>query len=313
MRTVDVHPPLARTLRPVPALVLMARPSQVALVVLVALAGALLGAWRGSAAAPDTPAMAALLGLALLLPATIATHWANEAADAETDARSQRTAFSGGSGALARSGLAASVPLRLAVAVAAGTALVAAAIVAAGALAPLAGTLLLLGLAGGLAYSLPPVAAMRRGWGEPLNALLGGLLLPLYGVAVMQGTVGPLDAVAFLPFTVTVFCSVMATAWPDRAADAATGKHTLQVRWPVPRLRALHLAATVAWVGGSFAVIALDALPMAGAGLLIAPLLLLGHVRYTRGGSPWPSVAAMVLHVAITAITVALALAGWRP
>jgi 1,4-dihydroxy-2-naphthoate polyprenyltransferase len=55
------------------------------------------------------------------------------------------------------------------------------------------------GLRGGHAYSLPPVAAMRRGSGEILNALLGGLLLPLFGVAIERGTVAPLDVLAFLP------------------------------------------------------------------------------------------------------------------
>ena len=33
---------------------------------------------------------------------------------------------------------------------------------------------MLAGLGGSLMYSLPPLAAMRHGWGEPLNALLEG-------------------------------------------------------------------------------------------------------------------------------------------
>ena len=51
-------------------------------------------------------------------------------------------------------------------------------------------TLVLLGRCA-LFYSLPPIAAMRHGWGEPLNAVLGGMLLPLAGVAVVTGSVGP--------------------------------------------------------------------------------------------------------------------------
>ena len=74
---------------PVRALLLMARPSQVALVVLVYATGVLLGVWRGSTSGHGTGA--AGLGLLLLLPVTIAVHWANEAADAATDARSVRT------------------------------------------------------------------------------------------------------------------------------------------------------------------------------------------------------------------------------
>jgi 1,4-dihydroxy-2-naphthoate octaprenyltransferase len=52
-----------------------------------------------------------------------------------------------------------------------------------------AGLLLMAGVVGGLAYSVAPVALMRRGAGEAVNAILGGLLLPLYGVASATGRV----------------------------------------------------------------------------------------------------------------------------
>lgn len=289
------------------ALVLMARPSQVALVVLVFAAGALLAAWRGTAVAADTATVAS--ALLLLLGASIAVHWANEAADAATDARSRRTAFSGGSGALEASRLTADLPLRLALGLGAVTLVVGVAGAATGALAPAALLLLVAGLGGGLAYSLPPIAAMRRGMGEPLNALLGGLVLPLYGVAVAAGGVEPADVLAFLPFTCVVLCSVLATAWPDREADSATGKRTLQVRWPVPRLRRLHASAMGAWLIATLGVVAAGALPFAAAGLAVAPLLLLGHAWYTTERSPWPSVAAMVALIGIIAITLLVALA----
>jgi 1,4-dihydroxy-2-naphthoate octaprenyltransferase len=285
----------------------MARPSQVALVILVFAAGALLGAWRGPVS--DADAWSVTSGLVLLVMATVAVHWANEAADAATDARSRRTAFSGGSGALAASGLSPGVPLRLALALAGLTAVVAVALAAAGAIATPTLVLLLAGLAGGLAYSLPPVAAMRRGPGELLNALLGGLALPLYGVAVVTGGLEPLDVLAFLPFTCVVLCSVLATAWPDREADAATGKRTLQVRWSVGRLRRLHAAGMTAWLVTTLAVIAADALPLPAAGLLVAPLLLLGHAWYTTDRSPWPSVAALVGSIGITTVALLVGLA----
>jgi 1,4-dihydroxy-2-naphthoate octaprenyltransferase len=297
----------ARPIGTLHALGLMARPSQVALVVLVFTAGALLGAWRGPVA--DADGWSVTIGLVLLLMATVAVHWANEGADAATDARSRRTAFSGGSGALAASGVAPDLPLRLALALAIGTTAAAVALAAAGAIASPALLLLLVGLGGGLAYSLPPVAAMRRGLGEPLNALLGGLALPLYGVAVVAGEVEPLDVLAFLPFTFVVLCSVLATAWPDREADAETGKRTLQVRWPIALLRALHATGMAAWLVTTLAVIATGALPFPAAGLLVAPLLLLGHAWYTTDRSPWPSVAAMVASIGITTATVLAGLA----
>jgi len=299
MRTVNmtlaVGPPIGRT----HALVAMARPSQLTLVVLVYATGLLLGVARG---ATVDDARVAVVSVLLLL-AAVASHWANEAADAETDARSVRTPFSGGSGALARSTLDPSVPLRLSLTLAVGVGLVAVAALAAGWLGALAASLLLVGLVGGLAYSLPPVAAMRRGWGEPLNALLGGLALPLFGVAVMRDRIEPLDVLAFLPFTAIAWCSVMATAWPDRAADGATGKLTLQVRWPAARLQRLHAAIAAAWLALTVLAIVADAAPGAVAGLAVLPLVLLGVARYTRRTSPWASVAAMVLCISITTVT----------
>ena len=287
------------------ALVAMARPSQVALIVLVWSSGVLLGVAR-----PDTPAIRPTdlgVALVLLLAAAVAAHWANEAADAETDAGSVRTRFSGGSGALARSDMGASLPLRLSLGLAVTVAITGVIAVVVGALTVAAAFLLGAGLAGGLAYSLPPVAAMRRGWGEVLNMLLGALLLPLFGVAVVRGGIDPLDVLAFLPFAAVTLGSVMATAWPDRMADAATGKRTLQVRWRPRRLRGVYAALAAVWLCSTLLAIAVEAAPplAAAAGLLVLPLVVLGTVRYTRTEDPWPSVVAMVGSIAL--MTVALA------
>ena len=263
MRAIDLTPPAAAPLGTIRALVAMARPSQIALIVLVYLMGALLGAWRGVPAALERERRGrGLAGPGAAVPAAVATHWANEAADAETDARSVRTPFSGGSGALLRPAWCPALPCTLSLLTAGGVALVAGVAGVSGALpGPGHVVLLLVGLAGGLAYSLPPVAAMRRGWGEVLNALLGALALPLYGVAVVRGDVVALDVVAVLPFTSVTLCSVLATAWPDREADAATGKRTLQVRWPAARLRRLGWAATIGWLLATLAAATLEAAP----------------------------------------------------
>ena len=114
---------------------------------------------------------------------------------------------------------------------------------------------------------------MRRGWGEPLNALLGGMLLPLFGVAVVAGTISVDAVVAFMPFVFVVLLSVMSTAWPDRAADAATGKRTMQVRRSPRELRLIALAATLGFGVATLLTAATAALPYAMAGLLVAPFL----------------------------------------
>lgn len=55
------------------------------------------------------------------------------------------------------------------------------------------------------------------------------------------------DVLSFLPFAFVTFCSVMATAWPDRAADGRTGKLTLQVRLAPAWLRLIHGVSAAAW------------------------------------------------------------------
>jgi 1,4-dihydroxy-2-naphthoate polyprenyltransferase len=296
------HPHLGR-LR---ALVAMVRPTQLALVVAIAGNGLLLALWRSPRASEELGAAA--LALALLLIAAMAVHLANEAADDETDRLSRRTPFSGGSGALAASDMGPRVPLAISLSMAAIVTLAAAASTITGLLSPLACVLLWLGLAGGLAYSLPPFEAMRRGWGETLNAVLGGLLLPLFMLSALVGTVTVVDVLAFTPFLLVVFASVMATAWPDRAADAATGKATMQVRLTPTTLRRIHALAAAGFVAATFVVAAAAAKPLALAGLLVTPLLVMGTARYTRSESPLANVGAMVGLALITTVTLSISL-----
>ena len=285
------------------ALVAMTRPSQVALIMVIYLDGVLLAAWRGSTI-PNALASVAV-GLVLVALVAVAAHLANEAADHATDRLTRRTPYSGGSGALEASGLDARVPLKGAVLAAVVVVALTGLLVVAGQLPGAAAALLLLGLAGALGYSLPPVAAMRRGWGEPLNALVGGLLLPLSGVAVLAGTLEMLDVIAFLPLLLVSFASVLATAWPDRAADVATGKATMQVRLPTLTLRRIHAFASGAAVLAMVLAAASGAMPLALLGLLVLPALVLGLRDYTRRESPLPNVVVMVGLVAIQTVVLA--------
>lgn len=286
----------------------MTRPSQIALVLVVFVNGALLATWR---AAPEAATLGVIVpaGLLVILSAA-AVHLVNESADAETDRLTARTPFSGGSGALALSQLAPTVPLRLGLGLAALVVVVTLPVAFAGLLAPAATGLLLLGLLGGLAYSLPPVAAMRRGWGEPLNALLGALILPLFGVSAVAGRVEAVDVIAFAPFTFVAFASVLATAWPDRIADAATGKHTLQARLAPRNLVRLALGANLAFVVSTALSMATGAMPFAAAGLVVTPLLVVGLVRYTHVATPIANVAAMVGLAILTAVVLTVGIAS---
>lgn len=284
------------------------RPSQVALVVLVyglgvgmTTVGPPLVVGDATATGPADVLASdflarVLTGVSALLPVTITIHYANEYADAETDALTDRTPFSGGSGALVRTGLPAAF-LRTATVLAFAVAVVAMAAGAASAALSLeAICVLLVLLVAGLAYSLPPVAFVRRGVGEFANAILGGTLLPIYGITVLS-TPARGAWLAVVPFTLVVGCNLLATHWPDRKADAAVGKRTLAVRWPAGRLRrAFAVLSTLAglltlglWVGGVFPT------AVGVAHLVVAPFLVWSGVVLTRQRSPAPAVIAMVL------------------
>ena len=244
-----------------------------------------------------------LVGALGLIAAALAIHYANEFADADTDALTNRTPFSGGSGALVETGLPAA-SLRRPLAVACGLAVaVALGGAAAGPLSPEAAGLLLVALVVGMGYSLPPVALVRRGYGEPTNMLLGGLVLPVYGTAVVASP-RPAAALAVVPFTLLVGCNLLAVHWPDRDADAAVGKQTLAVRWPPSRIRRAFAVLAVGAGASTVGLWLMGVVPdtVAVAHLAPVPLLVRGWTTLTRDRDPLPAVAAMVVLAVTTTI-----------
>lgn len=284
------------------------RPSQLALIGLLYVLGIGMATTGGPVVADDATvhtlddvlapgfSMRVAAGAVALLPVAIAVHYANEYADADTDALTDRTPFSGGSGALAETGLPVSfirVATVVACVVAVGTTLSG---VVTGGLPLDAVCILLVVLVAGIAYSVPPVALVRRGVGEPVNAALGGLLLPVYGVAVVATPTG-FAALALLPFTFVVGCNLLAVHWPDRRADEAVGKRTLAVRWGPGRIRlafaVLAVLAAIVTVGLRWGGILPDAVALAH--LAPVPFLAWGWTTLTRQENPLPAVTAMVV------------------
>jgi 1,4-dihydroxy-2-naphthoate octaprenyltransferase len=269
----------------------MARPSHLLLIMCVYGFGATV-AW-GMGRSPDMKMLVA--GALVLLLVSASVHFANEYADAETDAHTQRTLFSGGSGALKRYGLPRRLPLGAAWMSLILGGIGAAAFYRVGMLSPISFILLGMGSFFGWMYSLPPLAFAWRGWGELVNASLGGVLLPLYGFATQTARIDPAAVMACLPFAGLVFNNLLATQWADRSADAAVGKFTLAVRWPSRRLRWLYLivlGATALAVVSSHGWL-VPALASWGSALAL-PLSIWGLARYARRRDPFPSVAAMV-------------------
>lgn len=269
----------------------MSRPSQLLLIVAVYALGVAIARGLGAPLTPDT----VLAGLLALLPVAASVHYVNEFADHETDRLTERTLFSGGSGALAATGLDRELALRAAIAtLGVGTVLTAGLLFAGLLSAWMVGLLSLIALLG-WQYSVGPLALSRRGLGEVDNALLGGLLLPHYGAAALAP---PSLAVCYavVPFTLLVFCNLLATQWPDRHADAKVGKRTLPTRWSPRRLRRVYLL-TALLAFASLVALTGSVLPplVATAGFLALPFLLWGAATFTRDEWPFPTVAGMVV------------------
>lgn len=266
----------------------MSRPDQLLMVTLAYTLGATIAVGRGVPLARFEYGA----GLVALLPVAASIHLANEYADYETDRRTVRTRFSGGSGALVELDL----PRWLPLAVACGTLPIGLLVGVIWLPRLLDVGLLLLGATLGWMYSLPPLALAWRGLGEIDNALLGGTGLPLYGYAVQVGRIDLGLILIVMPFTLVVFVNLLDTTWPDRQADAAVGKRTLATRWSPDRLRLLYgLTATIAFA--LLVPLAWVAVPVqvAVASLIALPFIVWGWLRYTRTRSPFPTVAGMVL------------------
>jgi len=272
------------------ALFRMARPQMIAAGLLVYALGVIMGA--RAAGAVDWPAMGA--GVIALLAANLCAHFADEFADRDTDALSQRTWFSGGSGVLP-SGLVPADFAWRAACVAAGCALAASVTFAGlGLLGPAALGIILIGLAGGWCYSMPPLALERRGLGEVTNAVLGAMLIPLLGFATQRGTPTPEAVAGLLPvFTITLV-NLLGVHWADRQADAAVGKGTLAVMLGA-RVRLVHHLLTALTYGLTWALAGVVLPPsVVLAVMLTLPISLWATITFTRRERDGASSAAMV-------------------
>lgn len=207
------------------ALFQMARPQMIAAGVLVYALGVLMGAHAAQAVH--------------WLAANLCAHYADEYADRDVDALSQRTWFSGGSGVLPAGSVTPALALRAA-AVSGLIAIGAAALFGAmGVLTPAALAIAALGLIGSWCYSMPPLALERRGLGEITNTALGALLIPLLGFASQTGAPTADAVLALLPVCAITLANLLGVHWADRRPDAAVGKRTLVIQLGA-RVRSVH-------------------------------------------------------------------------
>jgi 1,4-dihydroxy-2-naphthoate octaprenyltransferase len=270
---------------------LMSRPSHLLLIIFVYFVGGAMALAQG--AELDSAQLG--FGILPLVLVSVSIHYANEYSDFETDSLTTRTPFSGGSGALPSSDLSpelAIVAARISLAI--GVLLSVYGLML-NRIELVAVLLLFSGVVLGWMYSLPPLKLAWKGWGELDNALAGGMALPLFGFTVAAGRLNIAVVAACLPFVALVFLNLLATTWPDREADATVGKNTLAVLWPVDRLRELYWGVAVGFllvipllIGWSIPAV------VAWTSFLVAPLVIISGIVYTRRQSPLAAVAAMV-------------------
>lgn len=171
----------------------------------------------------------AVIGLAIMVSATLASHYANEFADVDTDTITRRTWFSGGSGVLPAKVVPRSWAINSALILVFITIILTAASFYFKIL-PLSGVIIVaIGLIGGWFYSMPPLRLEKTSWGEVDNALLGGFLMPLIAYIPQIGGFTLKEIIILIPIVFAVFVNLLGVHWSDRKADAAVGKKTLVV------------------------------------------------------------------------------------
>jgi len=249
-----------------------------------------------------------LLAQVMVTSFHLMVHFANDYYDQDTDAITVRTAWSGGSGVLPNGELPAWVALAAAIACAGcGTIVVVAEV--------LAGNVVLaaLGVAIGIlgwAYSAPPMRLLARGLGELDTIVVVAMLVPLAGYATFAGTLGAHAFAATLPGACAMFAMMLTVEIPDVAADAATGKRNLVVRWGAGRAvltaRLLAAAAVVMLVlVGAFAFASLPVALLAA----VPVAAIAGAYAAVERLRALPLISPELLGVGLYAITTCAALA----
>ncbi len=106
--------------------------------------------------------------------------------------------------------------------------------------------LLWIGIAGfllGWGYSAPPLQLNSRGFGEAAVALGFGVLTPLGAWFVQTGEMAVYPVLIGLPMALLVMNILVINQFPDREADAASGKHHWVVRLGVDKAPWIYLGA----------------------------------------------------------------------
>jgi len=212
------------------------------------LTGGLLGFALGAAVARYDGAyidwQVYVLGQMMVSSFHLMVHYANDYYDRFCDESAERTAWSGGSGALLEGGLSPRIALNAAFVCAGVGAFAIAVFAISAAFVPALVGLLIAILC--WSYSAPPMRLLARGWGELDTAVIIGLLFPLAGYVTFTHMPAPRLFASALPSIAAVIVLMFCVEYPDVDSDRATGKMNLVARLGRERARYLIYAAVAA-------------------------------------------------------------------
>lgn len=113
------------------------------------------------------------------------------------------------------------------------------------------------------AYSAPPLRLSGRGLGEMTVGAAFGILVPLGSYMVLAGQAAWSAVAAGLPYALLISAVLIAAQFPDRMADARSGKRNWIVRLGPERGRVLYAAVAVLAWGSLIVLVAAGAMPSA--------------------------------------------------
>ena len=160
------------------------------------------------------------------------------------------------------------------------------------------------------AYGFRPLALAYRGYGEAVQGIGCGVVLPLMGWVTQQGGVEGFPWLALVPAFVLGVASNITTALPDAPADAAAHKHTWPVRFGSRRARK-HSLQLVA-IGTLLTPVVLPGLSHAGLAMvqILPALALLLNLRGLRSADA-ENRSACRRFVLLNALAIQLVLVAW--
>ena len=122
-------------------------------------------------------------------------------------------------------------------------------------------------------YNRPPLQLSYRGHGEVLQGLGCGVLLPLIGYYLQQGSLAAFSWLALIPLYLVFHAGNIVTALPDYASDKAGNKKTFPVRHGERPAR-LTAVASLLVAYASFVAVSPQLAPVY-LGVVVAPPILI--------------------------------------